>query len=102
MSTPTPSETMAQQNRKRDPRYVVLIERDLFEPGSGQGESVTAWVVLAEDIKAKTDKAAIAAACKQAEISEDAQTRARFWAPLAQHYRPRTPRVETTSRTLWE
>lgn len=100
--------------RKRDPVYNVFERRDLypvteFEEGEvggptrtrhDVGDVVSCWELIAENVKAGSDRAAIEHALDQLGREGDDRL-GTFWAPLAGAFKPRTRGTVTRTETVW-
>lgn len=97
--------------RKRAPVYSVFQLRTLEESGVQMtsvdgaydayqpGAKVEAWVLIAENVAAPNDRAAIVAATQDLPEGEGYGT---FWAPIAGTLKPRTRRKKITHEDVWE
>lgn len=106
--------------RKRDPHYDVFELVDLQQPGQewaaevreGEeppnpmhgytpGPAVKAWVTLATDVAAKSDREAIDRALDQAGRHEHEQRKGTFAAPLVGKFIARTKGTRTETTEVW-
>lgn len=82
--------------RRRSPTYDVLELREL---GTGAGETVEAWLLIAESVSASNDRDAIDTAIAHRPDEERVGT---FWAPRTGTLKPRTRAARTTTTLVWE
>ena len=107
-TTAAPEQGVA-AGRQRRPTYHVLELVELQEPATQRvgdapvgwepGASVRAWLVIGTEVRAATDREAIAAVLEARPPEERTGT---YWAPLSKHYRPRTRAPQTVTTYVWE
>lgn len=99
----------ARPPRTRAPRYHVLELRELKEPafsvseareGATSGRKFMAWVVIAEDVAAPSDREAIDKALDTIGRTGEARL-GEYWVPLASQFRIRTKKAETRTEEVW-